>query len=483
MLWSSFSFPRSLPGCVRSCHSRWTRYGKLPLFRWRGVQIAGGRRAPRNLADDLESGSARGGFSPCRRHGRRLVGARCHRDRSTPCAACAAQAATARQDGRLRLRVRAACAEGREGRPQQRCPLHGSTLQRRQREEHPGSIVDQTRRAHRRRRPERDERPRLDQGAHRSGELHPRCGARHPRTQPARSVPAVPPPARVRGILQPTDDRSRGRTGMKEDILEQMVDEYLQHKGYFTRHNIKFRPAADHAEYDTRQDAVHSDIDVIGIHPRLDGARRVIVVSCKSWQSGFRPEYWIDAIAKNKVVSGREAWRGFRELTKEKWATAFRATLAERSGSAPFAYIAAVTEVIGSRSAWQDSGTLRVHLGGSPTELLTFSDMLKELFPFIDTTPASSQVGRVLQLIQAAGWSLDMSANLKRQSRRQSAIDDGSLLIPQQRRPRRQIKQGDVIRQRIVQDRGHDVRRQRGQVDHPAHVAVVDLLPRGDLLQ
>lgn len=59
----------------------------------------------------------------------------------------------------------------------------------------------------------------------------------------------------------------------------------------------------------------------------------------------------------------------------------------------------------------------------------------------------------------------------------------GPLLIPQQRRPRRQIKQGDVIRQRIVQDRGHDVRRQRGQVDHPAHVAVVDLLPRGDLLQ
>ena len=54
---------------------------------------------------------------------------------------------------------------------------------------------------------------------------------------------------------------------MKEDILEQMVDEYLQHKGYFTRHNIKFRPAGDHVEYDTRQDAVHSDIDVIGIHP------------------------------------------------------------------------------------------------------------------------------------------------------------------------------------------------------------------------
>ena len=28
---------------------------------------------------------------------------------------------------------------------------------------------------------------------------------------------------------------------MKEDILEQLVDDYLQAKGYFTRHNINFR--------------------------------------------------------------------------------------------------------------------------------------------------------------------------------------------------------------------------------------------------
>jgi hypothetical protein len=194
---------------------------------------------------------------------------------------------------------------------------------------------------------------------------------------------------------------------MKEDILEQMVDEYLQHKGYFTRHNIKFRPAGDHVEYDTRQDAVHSDIDVIGIHPRLDGARRVMVVSCKSWQGGFRPEYWVDAIAKNKVVSGREAWRGFRELTREKWAAAFRTTVAELTGSPSFTYITAVTKVVGSRAAWQDNATFREHLGGNPIEVLTFGDMLKELFPSIDTTPASSEVGRVLQLIKASGWSLD----------------------------------------------------------------------------
>lgn len=31
----------------------------------------------------------------------------------------------------------------------------------------------------------------------------------------------------------------------KEDILEQIVEEYLLHAGYFVRHNLKFRPRSD----------------------------------------------------------------------------------------------------------------------------------------------------------------------------------------------------------------------------------------------
>lgn len=59
----------------------------------------------------------------------------------------------------------------------------------------------------------------------------------------------------------------------------------------------------------------------------------------------------------------------------------------------------------------------------------------------------------------------------------------GPLLIPQRWRINRQIKQRDVVRQCVVQDGRHDVGCQRGQVDHPADVAVVDSFPRGDLLQ
>ncbi len=68
----------------------------------------------------------------------------------------------------------------------------------------------------------------------------------------------------------------------KEDILEQIVEEYLVHKGYFVQHNIKFRPSKNHPKFNTRQDSNHSDIDVIGYHPRKESASK------KLWLSAAR---------------------------------------------------------------------------------------------------------------------------------------------------------------------------------------------------
>ena len=90
---------------------------------------------------------------------------------------------------------------------------------------------------------------------------------------------------------------------MKEDILEQLVDDYLQAKGYFTRHNIKFKPRPDHPDFVTKDDSNHSDIDVIGYHPRLLGPARVVAVSCKSWQGGFNVEAGLRDIATNRASS------------------------------------------------------------------------------------------------------------------------------------------------------------------------------------
>lgn len=110
---------------------------------------------------------------------------------------------------------------------------------------------------------------------------------------------------------------------MKEDILEQLVEDYLQSLGYFTRHNLKFRPAKEAKGYDSKKDSNHSDIDVTGIHPLKGGPEKVWVVSCESWQAGFDVARVLDGIENGKVRSGREDWKRFRELAAPRWTEAF----------------------------------------------------------------------------------------------------------------------------------------------------------------
>ena len=187
---------------------------------------------------------------------------------------------------------------------------------------------------------------------------------------------------------------------MKEDILEQLVDDFLQTEGYFTRHNIKFRLRKE----DRRKgrDGNHSDIDVIGFHPTLPDPQRVIVVSCKSWQSGFNVLAKLREIGENGVVAGREAWRGFRELANPQWAAAFVNKIEKLTNSRRFTYVTAVTRVDGDKSAWENYATFRDNLEGNPIRLMELSEMLTVIREKTTTTMASSTIGRVLQLMKAA---------------------------------------------------------------------------------
>ncbi|MBC7929882.1 MAG: hypothetical protein H7Z38_04870 [Rubrivivax sp.] len=196
---------------------------------------------------------------------------------------------------------------------------------------------------------------------------------------------------------------------MKEDILEQLVDDYLQTRGYFTRHNLKFRPRDGHPDFVRNQDSNHSDIDVLGYHPKLSGPERVMAVSCKSWQSGFRVRSNIANLEGNKIRSGREAWKGFRELTQPKWSEAFIAAVYDATDSAEFTYITAVTAIKGDRTAWENYPQFRDAMRGNPVRLLPLNEMLKELWPMLTTTMAASQLGRTLQLLKASGCSFTMA--------------------------------------------------------------------------
>jgi len=191
---------------------------------------------------------------------------------------------------------------------------------------------------------------------------------------------------------------------MKEDILEALVDEYLQHKGYFTTHNIKFKPHKNHPDYNSQQDSVHSDIDVLAYNPRLNGPERVLIVNCKSWQNGLNPESKISEFENNKIVSGREAWRSFRELLKPKWSEAFIDKIFKITGTKEFTHITAVTCLKNSKDTWENYKPFQQAMNENPVKLITLNEILDDLYPIINKTPASSTIGRFLQITKASGW-------------------------------------------------------------------------------
>lgn len=188
----------------------------------------------------------------------------------------------------------------------------------------------------------------------------------------------------------------------KEDILEQIVEEYLVHKGYFVQHNIKFLPRKDHPDFISNKDSNHSDIDVIGYHPLIEGNRKVMVISCKSWQQGFNPVSELDAIVNGKVRRGRKAWQAFRELTVPKWSEAFVKAVKDATGSDRFTYVTAVTRLSGDKSVWETHEPFRQAIGGNPVTILTFREMVLEIQGKLTTTLAATEVGRMLQLFTAA---------------------------------------------------------------------------------
>ncbi|MEQ8694467.1 MAG: hypothetical protein RIC85_03965 [Gammaproteobacteria bacterium] len=188
----------------------------------------------------------------------------------------------------------------------------------------------------------------------------------------------------------------------KEDILEQIVEEYLVHKGYFVQHNLKFLPRKDHPDFISNQDSNHSDIDVIGYHPLIKGDSKVMVVSCKSWQQGFNPAFELEAILMDKTRRGRKAWQAFRELTVPKWSEAFVKTVKDATGTDRFTYVTAVARLSGDKGVWEAHEPFRQAIGGNPVTILTFREMVLEIQGKLTTTLAATEVGRMLQLFAAA---------------------------------------------------------------------------------
>lgn len=190
---------------------------------------------------------------------------------------------------------------------------------------------------------------------------------------------------------------------MKEDVLEQIVDDYLQTQGYFTTHNVRFNPSKDHPDYVSRNDSVASDVDVVGFHPRRTGRDRVMVVSCKSWQTGFDATRILAQLRGEAKNPKRPQELRFRELWLPKWSQGFRQRIEELTGQNEFTYCLAVTHVKGDTAAWSADPTICENLAGNPLRFLTLATMWSEVLAEVTSTPASSEIGRLAQLLKAAG--------------------------------------------------------------------------------
>jgi hypothetical protein len=195
---------------------------------------------------------------------------------------------------------------------------------------------------------------------------------------------------------------------MKEDVLEQIVDDYLQFKGYFTTHNVRFKPDAAHPDYIADLDRVPSDVDVVALHPTRTGPERVLVVTCKSWQTGFNPRKKLMELRENSGPRRRPTWQHFRELWIPKWAEAFRNEIARLTGQDEFAYRIAITRFQGDSpeawaEEWHDDPTVRTNLPGCSIGFLTLEEMWTTLLTELRRTPAASEIGRLAQLLKAAG--------------------------------------------------------------------------------
>ncbi len=190
---------------------------------------------------------------------------------------------------------------------------------------------------------------------------------------------------------------------VKEDVLEEIVDDYLRLRGYLTTHNVRFKPRLDHPDRVANDDRVPSDVDVVGYHPCRSGTDRVMVVSCKARQGGFDATAKLAELRREKKNPKRETWRLFRELWVPKWSEAFTTAIADLTGERVFGYRIAVTHLRGDRDAWSKDATIRANLDGSSFGFLTLEEMWSTMLGELTKTPAASQIGRLAQPLKAAG--------------------------------------------------------------------------------
>lgn len=187
---------------------------------------------------------------------------------------------------------------------------------------------------------------------------------------------------------------------MINDVLEQIAEDYFRHQGYFTQHNVKYKPHKTGPAY-----AVHSDVDIVGIHPNEKGIKRVIVASCKSWYGGLH----IEGTLRHLHSGNKKARKTFREIAMLVWSKALKQKIKAITGQDKFIFYLICTKYdYRTKYLWEQERIFRRNLKDCGIKLLDMKTMIQDIQPAVFiTTPAHSELSRLLQMIHHSGGIVD----------------------------------------------------------------------------
>lgn len=197
---------------------------------------------------------------------------------------------------------------------------------------------------------------------------------------------------------------------MKEDVLEQVTADYLQLEGYFTQLNVRFGPGRDSQGYVSQKHSVASDLDVLAYRPGDPNPwSRVVAVSCKAWQEGLSPTTFLNIFEGRTKENSAMNKMTFKELTDPLWGEAFRRKIRDLTRQEEFTYMIAVTRLPRgvdqeeAAASWIRVPEISKQLMGAPLKFVTLTEMWNTIVDRTTTTLAPSDLGRLAQLLKAAG--------------------------------------------------------------------------------
>jgi hypothetical protein len=185
---------------------------------------------------------------------------------------------------------------------------------------------------------------------------------------------------------------------MSVNIFEDIVKTSLQAQGYFVMENVSFG-LPDNIKIEERFRTSPSDIDLVAVKPRAPN-EPVLVISCKGRELDAGTA--ADAILNDGTLWNRPAWRNFRELAVDAWATALKHRVLQLTRRRDIQHVTAVTKIVGDNARWRDNEIFKKRMGGKSLKLWDLDHIVRNLQDPDNLPHASSAVTQLIRLFKAS---------------------------------------------------------------------------------